>query len=113
MDKGFLTIPLELTVKNTTSLSIDTLAEPLTAFVEVSVDTMAGSSQSLISGIVYLVGDKLQPNSITTVPITLRSFQLGDYLLSLGGIKEARLKIVPRLGSKELTDITTKFALKI
>lgn len=77
------------------------------------MDPREGSSQSLVSGIVCLVEDKLQPNSTTTVPITLRSFQLGAYLLSLGGIKEARLKIVPRLGLEELPPITTNFSLKI
>lgn len=114
VDKGFLTVPLELTVNNPTNSTIDTTVIPLTAFAELSLDTTAGS-QPLFSGIVDLKGTKIEPNSITTVPLTLRSslIQLGAALLSLGGLKNATLKIVPRLGLEELPPITSNFSLKI
>lgn len=114
VEQGFLTLPLELTVNNPTNSSIDTTVLPLTAFAELTLDTLAGS-QPLFSGIVDLKGTKIEPNSITTVPLTLRSslLQLGATLLSLGGLKQATLKIVPRLGLEELPPISSNFSLKI
>lgn len=71
VEKGFLSIPLDLSINNPTDSAIDGSVVPLTAFAELSLETRAGT-QPLFSGLVNLAGSSIKPKSITTVPLTLQ-----------------------------------------
>lgn len=112
IERGFIFLPLELSINNPTNSNIDTNETPLSAFAEISLNTKTGL-QPLFSGLVDLAKTKLNKQATARVPVTLQTslLQLGASLLQIGGLSELNLKITPRLGVQELPIIEQKIPL--